>query len=35
LVPELKAASPELAAELSHDVRSLLRERLASGQEAP
>ena len=33
LVPELRAASPEIAAELSLDVRSLLRERLATGQD--
>jgi len=35
LVPELRAASAEIAAELSLDVRSLLRERLATGQEGP
>lgn len=35
LVPELRAASPEIAAELSLDVRSLLRERLATGQDGP
>jgi DNA repair exonuclease SbcCD nuclease subunit len=33
LVPELRAASAELLAELSLDVRSLLRERLATGQD--
>jgi len=32
-VPELRALSPEVAAELATDVRSLLRERLASGQD--
>jgi len=32
-VPELGALSAELAAELATDVRSLLRERLASGQD--
>jgi DNA repair exonuclease SbcCD nuclease subunit len=32
-VPELGRASPELAAELANDVRSLLRERLAAGQD--
>lgn len=35
LVPELRATSPELAAELGRDVRSLLRERLATGQDGP
>ena len=35
LVPELKAASPELLAELRGDVQSLLRQRLALGQETP
>jgi hypothetical protein len=35
LVPELRAASAEIAAELSLDVRSLLRERLATGQDGP
>jgi DNA repair exonuclease SbcCD nuclease subunit len=34
LVPELRAPSAEWAAELASDVRSLLRERLAAGQEA-
>jgi hypothetical protein len=33
LVPELRAPSAEVAAELASDVRSLLRERLAAGQE--
>ena len=33
LVPELRAPSAELAAELATDVRSLLRERLAAGQD--
>ena len=32
-VPELRALSPEVAAELATDVRSLLRERLATGQD--
>jgi DNA repair exonuclease SbcCD nuclease subunit len=32
-VPELRAVSAELAAELITDVRSLLRERLAAGQD--
>ena len=32
-VPELRSVSPELAAELMTDVRSLLRERLAAGQD--
>jgi len=32
-VPELRGLSPEVAAELATDVRSLLRERLAAGQE--
>jgi DNA repair exonuclease SbcCD nuclease subunit len=35
LVPELRAPSAELSAELSLDVRSLLRERLATGQDGP
>ena len=30
-VPELRALSAEVAAELAIDVRSLLRERLATG----
>jgi exonuclease SbcD len=34
LVPELRAPSAELAAELALDVRSLLRERLATGLES-
>lgn len=34
LVPELKAGSPELLAELAGDVRGLLRERLAARQES-
>ena len=34
LVPELRAPSAEWARELSNDVRSLLRERLAAGQGA-
>jgi DNA repair exonuclease SbcCD nuclease subunit len=34
LVPELRAPSAEWAAELANDVRSLLRERLATGQQA-
>jgi exonuclease SbcD len=33
LVPELRSASGDVAAELASDVRSLLRERLAVGQE--
>ncbi|HVY28467.1 MAG TPA: DNA repair exonuclease [Polyangiaceae bacterium] len=33
LVPELRAPSSDVAAELSRDVRSLLRERLAAGQD--
>ena len=33
-VPELRELSPELAAELMNDVRSLLRERLAAGQDS-
>jgi hypothetical protein len=33
LVPELRAPSAEVAAELASDVRSLLRERLAAGQD--
>jgi DNA repair exonuclease SbcCD nuclease subunit len=32
-VPELRAMTPEVAAELAIDVRSLLRERLAAGQD--
>jgi hypothetical protein len=32
-VPELRALSAEVAAELATDVRSLLRERLAAGQD--
>jgi exonuclease SbcD len=32
-VPELRAVSAELATELMNDVRSLLRERLAAGQD--
>lgn len=34
LVPELRAPTEEAAAELGNDVRSLLRERLAAGQES-
>jgi DNA repair protein SbcD/Mre11 len=34
-VPELRGLSPEVAAELATDVRSLLRERLAAGQDQP
>jgi DNA repair exonuclease SbcCD nuclease subunit len=34
LVPELKGPSPELLAELGGDVRGLLRDRLALGQES-
>lgn len=34
LVPELRAPSGDVAAELGSDVRSLLRERLAAGQDA-
>jgi DNA repair exonuclease SbcCD nuclease subunit len=34
LVPELRAPVGEMAAELGSDVRSLLRERLAAGQDA-
>jgi DNA repair exonuclease SbcCD nuclease subunit len=34
LVPELRAPTEETAAELGNDVRSLLRERLAAGQES-
>ncbi len=33
LVPELRAMSPELLSELSRDVQSLLRQRLANGQD--
>ena len=33
LVPELKSPGPELLADLGHDVRGLLRDRLALGQE--
>jgi len=35
LVPELKAPSPALLAELKRDVQSLLQQRLAVGHEAP
>ncbi len=33
LLPELRAPSPDVKAELGRDVRSLLRERLATGSE--
>jgi hypothetical protein len=33
LVPELKGPGPEVLAELGGDVRGLLRDRLALGQE--